>query len=105
MVESNFDKYLKEFEKKLINEGINVYTDKEAETATTQAKWDKECKCQYCGNKAYLSLTVMDEVNDKDKKMIPIYNKDGSKRGADIQSIALYYCPKCFKFTALNNMA
>ena len=38
--------------------------------------------------------------------ILPMFDEQGNSiKSNDYQSIALYYCPKCMKFIAHNNMA
>lgn len=42
---------------------------------------------------------------NKGRGRIKVIDENGKEVDSEVQTIALYYCPKCFKFTALNNMA
>ena len=42
---------------------------------------------------------------DKGRGRIKVTDEQGKEIDTEVQTIALYYCPKCYKFTALNNMA
>lgn len=89
--------------KNIINEDVNVHQGEDAKEQSTQQTWENTCKCAYCKGLAYFSMSITDDTNGKE--MIKIFDKDGNETSGDLQAIALYYCPKCFKFTALNNMA
>ena len=42
---------------------------------------------------------------NKGRGRIKVIDEKGQEVDSEVQTIALYYCPKCYRFTALNNMA
>lgn len=90
--------------KKNIYENIKVHKGEIGKHKTTQAPWKDHIDCPYCESKAFFSMSISD--GNKGRGRIKVTDEDGKENdGGDIQTIALYYCPKCYHFTALNNMA
>lgn len=87
----------------MINENIKVHKGEKGKKHSTQAKWEDDTECQFCGNKAYFSMSISD--GKKGRGRIKIFNENGLEVNSETQTIALYYCPHCYRFTALNNMA
>ena len=42
---------------------------------------------------------------EKGRGRIKVTDEEGKEKDSEVQTIALYYCPKCCKFIARNNMA
>lgn len=86
-----------------ISENIKVHKGEKGKRKTSQDKWDNEIECSYCFSKAYFSMSISD--GKKGRGRIKIYNTDGKEENdLSHQTIALYYCPHCHKFTAINNL-
>lgn len=87
-----------------INENIKVTKGERGKKKSTQARWDDLSTCPFCGNeKSYFSMAISDGTRGRGR--IRYTDDNGQEIDGDYQTIALYYCPKCFKFHALNNMA
>ncbi len=92
-----------EQETQLIRENIKIHKGENGRKYSTQGKWDKEIDCPHCGGKAYFSMSISD--GEKGRGRIKVTDEDGKEMDSEVQTIGLYYCPKCYKFIARNNMA
>lgn len=87
-----------------IVEGIKIHKGETGKRKSTQGRWEDEIDCPHCGeSKAFFSMSISD--GDKGRGRIKVTDEQGKEIDTEVQTIALYYCPKCYKFTALNNMA
>ncbi len=87
-----------------INENIKVHKGEMGKRQSTQAKWKDTIDCEHCGcSKAFFSMSISD--GNKGRGRIKITDNNGKEMDSEVQTIALYYCPNCYRFTALNNMA
>lgn len=89
--------------KRKIYENIRVYKGSRGKTKSTQAKWEDSTTCPYCGSKSYFNMAICDGLKGRGK--INTIDENGIETDSELQAIALYYCPNCFRFVALNNMA
>jgi hypothetical protein len=87
----------------MLNENIKVYKGEVGKTKSTQNKWKDSIDCPYCGESAFFSMSLCD--GHKGRGRIKVTDDKGKEMDSEVQTIALYYCPKCYKFLALNNMA
>ena len=63
--------------------------------------WLEKWIRQYAVNEVkYIGKNRIFSYISKEKR-----DEQGKEIDTEVQTIALYYCPKCYKFTALNNMA
>ena len=89
---------------KELNESIKIHKGEKGKTKSTQARWEDSIDCLHCGeSKAFFSMSISD--GNKGRGRIKVMDENGQEIDSEVQTIALYYCPKCYKFTALNNMA
>ena len=87
-----------------VNESIKIHKGEKGKCHSTQGKWQDEIDCPHCGeSKAFFSMSISD--GNKGRGRIKVTDEQGKEIDSEVQTIALYYCPKCYKFTALNNMA
>ena len=87
-----------------LSENIKVHKGEKGKTKSTQGKWQDDIDCPHCGeSKAFFSMSISD--GNKGRGRIKVTDENGQEQDSEVQTIALYYCPKCYKFTALNNMA
>lgn len=88
----------------LLTERIRVYKGERGKRKSYQSKWDDIKECPYCNGTSYFSMSMIDGMVGRGS--IPMFDEDGNSiKSSDYQSVALYYCPKCMKFIAHNNMA
>ena len=87
----------------VIDEAIKIHKGERGKRHSTQGKWGDTIDCPHCQNKAYFSMSISD--GNIGRGRIKITNEEGLEEDSEVQTIALYYCPKCCKFSALNNMA
>lgn len=92
-------------EKLLIDEGIKIHKGQHGKSFSTQARWQDTVDCVHpdCDGKAYFMFSISD--GNKGRGRLKVFDEDGTEKDSETQTIALYYCPKCFRITALNNMA
>ena len=89
---------------RFLKEGIKIHKGETGKRKSTQGRWEDEIDCPHCGeSKAFFSMSISD--GDKGRGRIKVTDEQGKEIDTEVQTIALYYCPKCYKFTALNNMA
>ena len=94
----------KENNKPLLDESIKIHKGEKGKNKSTQARWQDSIDCPHCGeSKAFFSMSISD--GNKGRGRIKVMDENGQEIDSEVQTIALYYCPKCYKFTALNNMA
>lgn len=86
----------------MLTERIKVYKGEKGKRKSQQAKWDDSKECPYCGSASYFSMSITDGLRGRGR--IKAFDVDGNEIDTDYQSIALYYCPNCYKFNAQNNM-
>lgn len=87
-----------------INESIRIHKGERGKRESTQARWEDSIDCLHCGeSKAFFSMSISD--GNRGRGRIKVTDEQGKEVDSEVQTIALYYCPKCYKFTALNNMA
>ena len=92
------------WKKHYLREGIKIHKGETGKRKSTQGRWEDEIDCPHCGeSKAFFSMSISD--GDKGRGRIKVTDEQGKEVDTEVQTIALYYCPKCYKFTALNNMA
>lgn len=85
-------------------ESIKIHKGEKGKSKSTQARWQDSIDCPHCGeSKAFFSMSISD--GNKGRGRIKVMDDEGKEIDSEVQTIALYYCPKCYKFTALNNMA
>lgn len=90
--------------KRSVTEGIKIHKGETRKRKSTQGRWEDEIDCPHCGeSKAFFSMSISD--GNKGRGRIKVTDEQGQEVDTEVQTIALYYCPKCYKFTALNNMA
>lgn len=87
----------------LVNESIKVHKGEKGKECSTQGKWADSINCPHCGEKAFFSMSLSD--GDKGRGRIKVHDENGKEIDSEVQTIALYYCPNCYRFTAHNNMA
>lgn len=97
------DIYNQYYKKKNMYENIAVHKGDKGKSMSTQKKWDDAIECPYCGEKAFFSMSISDGKRGRGR--IKSFDADGNEMDSEVQTIGLYYCPKCYHFTALNNMA
>lgn len=96
--------YMKEsVDNEILKENIKIHKGENGRKYSTQGKWDKEITCPHCNGKAYFSMSISD--GNKGRGRIKVTDEDGKEIDSEVQTIGLYYCPKCYKFIARNNMA
>ena len=94
----------KEIDKEIIGESIKIHKGEKGKTKSTQGKWQDSIDCPHCGeSKAFFSMSISD--GNRGRGRIKVTDEQGKEVDSEVQTIALYYCPKCYRFTALNNMA
>lgn len=87
-----------------VDESIKIHKGEKGKSKSTQGKWQDSIDCPHCGeSKAFFSMSISD--GNKGRGRIKVTDEQGQEVDSEVQTIALYYCPKCYKFTALNNMA
>lgn len=102
--EKHYMRESKEINKDTINESIKIHKGEKGKSKSTQGKWEDEIDCPHCGeSKAFFSMSISD--GNRGRGRIKVTDEQGKEIDTEVQTIALYYCPKCYKFTALNNMA
>lgn len=86
-------------------ENIRIHKGNHGKTKSTQARWEDTIDCPHCGDgqKAFFSMSISD--GGKGRGRIKVTDENGIEQDSEVQTIALYYCPKCYKFIAQNNMA
>ena len=89
--------------KRNVYENIKVHKGEVGKHKTTQATWEDSIDCPHCNSKAFFSMSISD--GNKGRGRIKVTDENGKETDSEVQTIALYYCPKCYRFTALNNMA
>lgn len=87
----------------LIQENIKVHKGEHGKKKSTQGKWADTINCPHCEGEAFFSMSISD--GNKGRGRIKVTDENGKEIDSEVQTIALYYCPKCHKFTAHNNMA
>ena len=87
----------------LISEGIKIHKGEKGKHMSTQGKWEDTIQCSECGGDAHFTMSISD--GNKGRGRIKVTDENGVEKDSEVQTIALYYCPKCFKFIARNNMA
>ena len=93
----------KENNKEIIDESIKIHKGEKGKTKSTQGKWQDSIDCPHCGeSKAFFSMSISD--GNRGRGRIKVTDEQGKEVDSEVQTIALYYCPKCYRFTALNNM-
>jgi hypothetical protein len=89
---------------KQLTESIRIHKGEKGKTMSTQGRWKDSVDCPHCKeSKAFFTMSISD--GNKGRGRIKITDEDGNEKDTEVQTIALYYCPKCMKFSALNNMA
>ena len=86
-----------------LGESIKIHKGEKGKRHSTQGKWGDTMDCPHCQGKAFFSMSISD--GNKGRGRIKITNEEGIEENSEVQTIALYYCPKCCKFSAFNNMA
>lgn len=89
--------------KEMLKESIKVHKGERGKKHSMQGKWGDTIDCPHCEGKAFFSMSLTD--GNKGRGRIKVTNEEGIEENSDVQAIALYYCPKCCRFSALNNMA
>lgn len=86
-------------------ENIRIHKGNHGKSKSTQARWEDSIDCPHCNNgqKAFFSMSISD--GGRGRGRIKVTDENGVEQDSEVQTIALYYCPKCFKFIAQNNMA
>lgn len=96
--------YMRESKEQPIDEGIKIHKGERGKRESTQARWEDSIDCPHCGeSKAFFSMSISD--GNRGRGRIKVTDEQGQEVDSEVQTIALYYCPKCYRFTALNNMA
>ena len=95
--------HINEKQEKILIESIKVHKGEKGKKYSTQGPWPDETTCCHCGEKAYFTMSISDGTRGRGR--IHITDEDGNPKETEVQTIGLYYCPKCFRFTANNNMA
>lgn len=90
-----------------ISEAIKVATAEEpdANIHTTQADFKKVKKCPKCGAEMPFLMSIFDENDETDKKVIGQCDKEGNWKRTEYQAFGIWQCPKCFHVEAESNMA
>lgn len=87
----------------LFNENIKIHKGEKGKNCSTQGRWADSIDCPHCDGKAFFTMSISD--GDKGRGRIKVTDENGKEKDSEVQTIALYYCPKCYRFTAHNNMA
>lgn len=92
---------------KNITEAIKVSTAEEpdANTHTTQADFKKFKKCPKCGTQMPFLMSIYDEYDEKDNRVIGHCDEDGKWDKTEYQAFGIWQCPKCFHVESESNMA
>lgn len=88
--------------KDLVKESIKIHKGEKGKTYKSNGKWADDVACPHCDGRAYFTMSISD--GDKGRGKIKVTDEQGKEKDTEVQTIALYYCPKCSKFTAHNNM-
>jgi hypothetical protein len=97
----NFEQVNRE---KPLAESIRIHKGEKGKTMSTQGRWEDSVDCPHCQeSKAFFTMSISD--GSKGRGRIKITDEEGNEKDTEVQTIALYYCPNCHKFTAINNMA
>ena len=90
-----------------ITEAIKVSTAEEpdANTHTTQADFKKFKKCPKCGTQMPFLMSIYDEHDEKDNRVIGHCDEDGKWDKTEYQAFGIWQCPKCFHVESESNMA
>lgn len=87
-----------------ITENIKIHKGEKGKNHSMQGRWEDSIECPNCHeSKAFFTMSISD--GNKGRGRIKVTDEDGNEKDTEVQTIALYYCPKCMKFSALNNMA
>lgn len=76
-----------------------------------QQEFPKETKCAYCDKKARFGFSVFERwknktYDPKEKFLCNLHqNEKGNYWPHDVVAIGVYFCPKCYKTTSLDNQA
>lgn len=86
-------------------ENIKIHKGNKGKNKSMQSRWGDSIDCPHCsdGQKAFFSMSISD--GGKGRGRIKVTDENGIEQDSEVQTIALYYCPKCHKFIAQNNMA
>lgn len=86
-------------------ENIRIHKGNRGKNKSMQERWSDSIDCPHCadGQKAFFSMSISD--GGKGRGRIKVTDENGLEQDSEVQTIALYYCPKCYKFIAQNNMA
>lgn len=90
-----------------ITEAIKVSTAEEpdANTHTTQTDFKKFKKCPKCGAQMPFLMSIYDEHDDNDDRLIGRCDAEGNWDTAEYQAFGIWQCPKCFHTEAESNMS
>lgn len=95
-----------ERQEKELNEAIKVSTAEEegANKHSTQAEFKKTKKCPKCGAEMPFLMSIYDDYDKKDNRVIGHCDENGKWEKTEYQAFGIWKCPKCYHVEAESNM-
>ena len=89
---------------------MKVYVGEEGLDKTWQNPFEKETKCVHCGGDSRIGFVGQEKGGSKRSDLVFNLHKNNGGEGGDFWlhdacSVAVYFCKKCLKPTALYNQA
>lgn len=95
--------HINEKQEAVLIEAIKVHKGEKGREHSCQGAWEEKIPCDHCDGTAYFAMSISEGT--KGRGRINVFDENGVEQKTETQSIGLYYCPNCYKFTARNNMA